>query len=76
MRKETIWITIAGVLLLLLSPTLGTYLAGLYLRLSEGMETVTFLCITEGCIHSIQVLGGLITAYGLFCRKSTREDSI
>lgn len=76
MRRENILITIAGVLLLLLAPTLGTYLAGLYLRLTDGMETATFLCVMEGCIRSIQVLGGLIAAYGLFFRKSNGEDNI
>ena len=70
MRIYTIGITIAGVLLLLLAPMLGTYLTGLYLRLTEGTETATFLCILEGCIRSIQILGGLTTAYGIFCRKS------
>lgn len=70
MRTYTMGIVIAGILLLLLAPMLGIHLAGLYLRLTDGMETVTFLCISEGCIRSIQVLGGLITAYGFFCRKS------
>ena len=70
MRKYSIGISIAGVLLLLMAPMLGTYLAGFYLRLTDGMETSTFLCVSEGCIRSIQVLGGLIAAYGLFFRKS------
>lgn len=69
MRKYTIGITVAGVLLLLLAPMLGTYLADLYLRLTDGMETDKFLCIVEGCIHSMQILGGIVTAYGLFYRK-------
>lgn len=68
--KKTIGIIVAGVLLLLLAPMLGTYLAGLYLGLTEGMETATFLRILEGCIRSIQILGGLIAVYGLFGRKS------
>ena len=73
MKTYTIGIAIAGVLLLLLAPMLGTYLAGLYLGLTEGMETATFLCISEGCIRSIQVLGGLIATYGLFFRKSEEK---
>ena len=73
MKTYTIGIAIAGVLLLLLAPMLGTYLAGFYLRLTDGMETSTFLCISEGCIRSIQVLGGLIAAYGLFFRKSEEK---
>ena len=68
--KKRIGIIVAGVLLLLLAPMLGTYLAGFYLRLTDGMETATFLCILEGCIRSVQILGGLITVYGLFGRKS------
>lgn len=66
-------ITVTGVLILLLAPMLGTYLAGLYLQLTEGMETEKFLCILEGCIRSIQVLGGLITAYGCFCQKGEEK---
>ena len=73
MKTYTIGIAIAGVLLLLLAPMLGTYLAGFYLRLTVGMETATFLCILEGCIHSIQILGGLIATYGLFFRKSEEK---
>lgn len=73
MRKYSIGISIAGVLLLLMAPMLGTYLAGFYLGLTEGMETATFLCISEGCIRSIQVLGGLIATYGLFFRKSEEK---
>lgn len=71
--KKTIGIMAAGALILLLAPMLGNYLAGLYLRLTDGMETATFLCISEGCIRSIQVLGGLITACGFFCRKSEEK---
>lgn len=66
-------ITVTGVLILLLAPMLGTYLADFYLRLTEGMETEKFLCILEGCICSIQVLGALITAYGCFCRKGEEK---
>ena len=53
MRMYMIEITVAGVLLLLTAPILEAYLVGLCLRLTERMETATFLCILEGCIRSI-----------------------
>lgn len=69
MRINTI-ITITGLLFLLLAPMLGLNLANFYLRLQGGLETEKFLVIIKGCIGSIQILGTLIMAYGLFSKKS------
>ena len=70
MRKYSIGISIAGVLLLLMAPMLGTYLAGFYLRLTDGMETEKFLRIIDGGIRSFQIIGTLITGYGLFGHRN------
>lgn len=61
-NKTNTALIIGGICIILTAPLLGTGLAGIYLRLLGGMETEKYMLIIEGCIRSLQLTGGLMTA--------------
>lgn len=70
MKNMKFFLTIFGVAIILLAPLLGNELASCYLILSGGMETEKYIRIIDGSIRSFQIIGTLVTAYGLFSHKS------
>lgn len=60
-----VW-SVLGCLLILLAPCLGNAAANMYLMLIEGMETNRFLLFIEAFIRSFQIIGVLLTVYGLW----------
>lgn len=54
-----------GLALILLAVPLGSFLAHLWLALSDGMEVSLWTVIFDRCIFGVQLLGALSAAYGL-----------
>lgn len=66
MKNIKFFLTILGVAIILFAPLLGNELSNCYLILSGGMETEKFLRIIDGSIRGFQIIGTLMTVYGLF----------
>lgn len=69
MKSIKFFITLLGVAIILFAPLLGNELSTCYLILLGGMETEKFLRMIDGSICSFQMIGALMTAYGLFGHK-------
>lgn len=74
MNKAKLIITIIGMVLIITAPLLGANMAGLYLMLLGGMESEKYLIIIKSCNLSIQIIGALLAAYGLFARKKGDDE--
>lgn len=66
MKNIKFFLTILGVAIIFLAPLLGNELSACYLILSGGMETEKYLRMIDGSIRSFQIIGTLVTVYGLF----------
>lgn len=73
MKNFKLFMTFFGVAIILLAPLLGSKMSACYLILLGGMETEKFLRIIDGSICSFQIIGALMTGYGLFGHKN-REN--
>ena len=71
MKTGKIAVIAVGVVIILASAPLGSFLADLYLWLLGGMETERFLVVIGGCIRSFQIVGALCVALGTI---KTRTD--
>ena len=70
MKNSKLFMIFLGVAIILFAPLLGNELSNCYLILLGGMETEKFLRIIDGGIRSFQIIGTLITGYGLFGHRN------